>query len=156
MAIVIGSDEGKHLPGEFLLTIKIRSEQTDGAFAVLEETMPPRRLIKPHTHGNDVWVFPLDGEVGVLVGDDVIAASPGAWVLKPAGLVHAMWNPTDRPVRIIEVVRPGGSERWFDEIALLAEGDSEGFEAACVRHDIAFFPDSPWTATLRTRFGLRA
>lgn len=101
MAIVISPDEGTNLRGEFQVTIKIRSEQTGGAFAVLEETLPPKRLIKPHVHGNDVWVYPLDGEVGVLVSDDVISLSPGAWVLKPAGLVHAMWNPTDRPVRII-------------------------------------------------------
>lgn len=77
MAIVIAPDEGTHLPGEFMVTIKIRSEQTGGGFAVLEETLPRRRLIKPHTHGNDVWVGPLDGEVGVLVSDEVIAVLPG-------------------------------------------------------------------------------
>jgi len=156
MAILIAPDGGEHLPGEFMLRIKIRSEQTGGAFAVLEETLPPKRLIKPHTHGNDVWVYPLDGEVGVLVADDVMEVLPGGWVLKPAGLVHAMWNPADRPVRLMEVLRPGGSERWFEEIASLADGDSHGFETACARHHIAFFPESPWTAELRKRFGLRA
>lgn len=156
MSIIVGPDEGKHLPGEFKVTIKIRSEQTGGAFALLEETMPPRRLIRPHTHGDDVWVYPVDGEVGVLVADDVISVVAGAWVRKPRGLVHAMWNPTDRPVRIMEIIRPGGSERWFEEIAVLADGDSRGFEAACMRHHIAFIPESPWIAELRRRFGLLA
>jgi quercetin dioxygenase-like cupin family protein len=155
MGFLIGPDEGKHLPGEFKVTIKIRSEQTGGGFALLEQTLPPRRLIKPHTHGNDVWVYPLNGEVGVLVSDDVIRVIAGAWVLKPQGIPHAMWNPTDRPVRILEVMRPGGSERWFEEIAALADGDIDGFEEACVRHNIAFFSESPWTAELITRFGLR-
>lgn len=135
------------------MTIKIRSEHTGGAFAILEQTLPPRRLIKPHTHGNDVWVYPLDGEVGVLISNDVHTVVAGAWVLKPRGLVHAMWNPTDRPVRIIEILTPGGSEVWFEEIAALADGDDRGFEAACARHHIAFFADSPWTTELRTRFG---
>ena len=111
-------------------------------------------MIKPHKHGDDVWVYPLDDEVGVLVSDDVIRVVAGAWVLKPRGLVHAMWNPTDRPVRVMEVIRPGGSERWFEEIAVLADGDSRGFEAACARHHIAFFSESPWTTELRRRFGL--
>ena len=154
MGIVIGPGEGKHLGGEFRVTIKIRAEQTGGSFAVLEETLPARRLIRPHTHGDDVWVHPLDGEVGVLVSDEVIKVGAGAWVLKPRGLVHAMWNPGDHPVRIMEVIRPGGSERWFEEIASLADGDSRGFDAACARHRIAFVPESPWTAELRRRFGL--
>jgi hypothetical protein len=35
-------------------------------------------------------------------------------------------------------------------------GGTTGFEAACARHHMAFFPDSPWTAELRKRFGLLA
>jgi uncharacterized cupin superfamily protein len=34
--------------------------------AVIEETVPFRRLISPHTHQNDVWVYVLSGEVEVL------------------------------------------------------------------------------------------
>jgi hypothetical protein len=56
----------------------------------------------------------------------------------------------------MEVLRPGGSERWFEEIADLGDSDTTGFEAACARHHMAFFPDSPWTAELRKRFGLLA
>lgn len=32
-----------------------------------------------------------------------------------------MWNSQDTPARIIEVLTPGGSERWFEEIAELRE-----------------------------------
>lgn len=80
----------------------------------------------------------------------------GAWVLKPRDLVHAMWNLMDRPVRIIEMLTPGSSERWLEVIAALADGDSSGSTAACARHGMTFFPGSPWTAELQKRFGLLA
>ena len=110
---------------------------------MLEQVLPQRKLIKPHTHGADVWVYPLDGDVGVLVSNDVISVAAGAWVLKPRDVLHAMWNSGDRPVRIMEIITPGGSERWFEEVAVLAGDDTAGFEAACSRHHMAFFPDSP-------------
>jgi hypothetical protein len=65
-----------------------------------------------------------------------------------------MWNSQDTPARIIEVLTPGGSERWFEEIAELRPGDEEGFQASCLRHGIRFYPDSPWLPELRERYGL--
>ena len=55
MSIVIRSDHGTQLPGDFQVRVKVRSEHTGGVMAVIEETVPPRRLISPHTHQNDVW-----------------------------------------------------------------------------------------------------
>ncbi|MEX0698949.1 MAG: hypothetical protein WD354_04375 [Acidimicrobiia bacterium] len=71
MPIVIGPHEGVQLPGDFEVVVKVRSEDTAGVMAVLEETVPSRRLVSPHTHENDVWVYVLTGEVGILVGDQV-------------------------------------------------------------------------------------
>src|ERR1700677_4991449 len=110
MKLVIKSDHGTPLPGEFEVLIKIRSEDTNGAMAVIEETVPPRRLIPPHTHQNDVWVHVLTGEIGVLVADKIQTAGPGDWVLKPRNVMHAMWNAGSVPARIVEVLTPGGTE----------------------------------------------
>jgi hypothetical protein len=68
--------------------------------------------------------------------------------------VHAMWNRTDAPARIIEVLTPAGTERWFEETAALAPGDREGFAASCERHGIRWLPDSPWGDELRQRYDL--
>jgi hypothetical protein len=65
-----------------------------------------------------------------------------------------MWIAGEIPARVIEVLTPAGTERWFEEIAALAEGDQAGFEAACVRYGIHFLADSPWTTELRQRFAL--
>jgi quercetin dioxygenase-like cupin family protein len=154
MKIAIGPRDGKDLGGDFEVVVKVRAEDTSGIMAVIEETVPPRRLIPPHTHQNDVWVYVLSGEIGLLVGDDIATASAGSWALKPRNIVHAMWNATTTPARIVEVLTPGGTERWFEELAVLRAGDNDGFDAACRRHGIHFLTDSPWTGELKRRFDL--
>jgi len=134
--------------------ITVRGEDTGGVMAVVEETIPPRALIPPHVHDNDVWVYVLSGRIGVLVGDDVAFADAGTWALKPRSVVHAMWNADEEPARVIEILTPAGTEEWFEEIASLSPDDDPGFRDACDRYGIRFFPDSPWIRELRTRFGL--
>jgi quercetin dioxygenase-like cupin family protein len=154
MPIVIHPDHGRRLPGDFEVVVKVRAEHTDGVVAVIEETVPSRRLISPHTHQNDVWVYVLSGEVGILVGDQIDVARAGSWALKPRNVVHAMWNAGTVPARVIEVLTPAGTERWFEEIAGLADGDRAGFDEACRRHRIHFLSDSHWTPELKRRFDL--
>lgn len=155
MGIVIGPHDGDVLGGDFEQIVKVRSAQTNGVMAVLEETIPPGRLIPPHTHRNDVWCYVLAGEIGVLVGEEIAHAGPGAWVLKPRDVVHAMWNRGTAGARILEILTPGGTEAWFEEILALPDGDNAGFEAACQRHGLTFHRDSPWTEELRRRFNLK-
>jgi quercetin dioxygenase-like cupin family protein len=97
MSKVIVPEDGPSLPGDFGVVVKVRSEHTDGVMNVIEETIPPGRLIAPHTHTNDVWVYVLSGEVGVLIGDNTAHAGEGSWALKPRNVVHATWNPTAVP-----------------------------------------------------------
>ncbi len=145
---------GPTLPGEFAVRVRVRGEQTGDVLAVIEETLRPRVLIPPHVHGNDVWVRVEEGEIGVLVGDQVRTAVQGDWALKPREVPHAMWNPTDRPARVTEVLTPAGTERWFEELAALADGDEAGFADACRRHNIRFLDDEPAVTRLKRDFGL--
>lgn len=151
MPLIVRPKDLPVLPGAFEITITVRGDDTNGAMASLEETVPARSLVPLHVHANDVWVYVLEGEVGVLVGDEVGTASAGEWALKPRNVPHAMWNPGDRPARIVEVLTPAGSERWFEEIS---GADAEAFAEACRRHGITFLPDSPWNERLRQQFGL--
>src|SRR6185312_15650656 len=118
---VIVPNPGARLPGAFEVTVRVRSEHTGGVMAVLEETLAPKAFVTPHVHQNDVWVYVLTGTIGVLVGEDIASATAGQWALKPRGVQHAMWNAEPDAARLIEVLTPGGSERWFEEIATLVE-----------------------------------
>jgi quercetin dioxygenase-like cupin family protein len=151
---VIVPPSGEPLPGSFEVKIRVRSSHTNGVLAVIEETLVPKAFVTPHVHRNDVWVYVLTGEIGVLVGDDIATARSGEWALKPRDVQHAMWNSSEQPARIVEVLTPGGTEAWFEELAALEGGDRDGFERACRRYGIEFLSDSPWTSTLRDRFGL--
>ncbi len=151
---VIVPPAGEPLPGSFEVKVRVRSSHTNGVLAVVEETLAPKAFVSPHVHRNDVWVYVLEGEIGVLVGDDIATARAGEWALKPRGVQHAMWNSSGQPARIVEVLTPGGTEAWFEELAGLERGDRDGFERACGRYGIKFLRDSPWTSTLRDRFGL--
>jgi quercetin dioxygenase-like cupin family protein len=151
---VIVPEQGLQLPGLFEVTVRVRAEHTNGVMAVLEETLVPKAFVPPHVHQNDVWVYVLSGSIGVLVGEEVTEAGQGDWALKPRGVQHAMWNAGPDSARIIEVLTPGGTERWFEEIAAPAEDDHAGFAEACRRYGIEFFEDSPWIPQLRRRFDI--
>ncbi|MEK7571182.1 MAG: cupin domain-containing protein [Patescibacteria group bacterium] len=142
------------LSGAFKVTIKVRSEHTSGVMSVVEETLPPKTLVPPHVHKNDVWVYVQSGEIGVLIGETIKSARKGQWALKPRNIQHSMWNPGLVPAVVIEVLTPGGTEKWFEEITALKEGDSNGFDRACEKHGIKFLPESHWIVELKERFGL--
>jgi quercetin dioxygenase-like cupin family protein len=154
MSDPIVPEAGSPLPGEFAVTVRVRAEHTGGVLSIIEETLPPRAFIPPHVHRNDVWVYVLAGEVGVLVGEAVATAGAGQWALKPRDVEHAMWNAAAGPAHIMEVLTPGGSERWFEEITGIPSGDQARFDDACRRYGIEFFPASPWSSELRRRFDL--
>jgi quercetin dioxygenase-like cupin family protein len=151
---VIVPDPGPQLPGPFEIRVQVRAEYTNGVLAVIGQTLAPRVLVPNHVHHNDVWVKVEFGELGVLVGDEVRTARAGEWALKPREVEHAMWNPTDHAARIIEVLTPGGSERWFEELANLDDDDEVGFAEACRRHGLAFNLQSPWIPHLRELYRL--
>jgi hypothetical protein len=57
---------------------KISSAATDGAFSVVEHPLEPGALAAPsHTHADvDEYSFVIEGEIGVLVGEETFKALP--------------------------------------------------------------------------------
>jgi quercetin dioxygenase-like cupin family protein len=100
---------------------KVSGPQTAGAYAVVEHVLLPGQLgAPPHTHANEDEVsIVLEGEIRVLIGEDVFTAGAGAYVIKPRGLPHAFWNATSVPARFVEIVSPPGFEQYFVEVANL-------------------------------------
>jgi Cupin domain len=77
---LIARDEGDDVYG---VLIKLYGEETNGAISIIEQPFEPGLLLPPHVHHNDVWLLVLDGEMHARVGDEVVKATPGCWVLKP-------------------------------------------------------------------------
>ena len=126
----------------------LRGDETGGRFAMLEHTIPPRRLAAPmHTHEReDEFSLVLEGRVGAQIGDEVVEAGPGDVIRKPRGVPHAFWNAGDAPARLIEMVSPAGFEAYFAEMApiLNAGGppDLEALGAVQARYGLSMDPTS--------------
>ena len=126
---------------------KVTRQHTGGAFASLEGTLAPGYMgAPPHRHQEiDEVARVLEGELTILVEDQIFRVPAGGWHLRPRGQVHAFWNETRRPVRFIEMYLPGAHEAYMREIGVLLTNNPQpptgALEAIAKRHDIEFLWD---------------
>jgi quercetin dioxygenase-like cupin family protein len=137
---------------------KVTGVESDGRFAALEVDIPAGTLVKPHTHSReDEFSLILAGTVGVRVGDSVLEAGPGAYLVKPRGVPHAMWNRGTEPVKVLEMLSPAGLERYFEELApVLAHEDGAGppeYYALAERYGLTVNDD--WIEELERTYGVK-
>jgi mannose-6-phosphate isomerase-like protein (cupin superfamily) len=156
---VVGPRDGKAGSlGAIGVRFMIDAEETHGGgFSLVEHPMPPRTLAAPlHRHSReDEYSYVLEGRMGALLGDDVVYAEAGDLVHKPRNQWHTFWNAGDEPCRILEIIAPGGFEKYFDELVDAAaagppEPDSVGALPARYGLDI----DVASIPALCERFGL--
>ena len=108
-----------------------RAEEVDGRISMLEVTIPPRTLIKPLVHTREL--------------------------VKPRDIPHAMWNLSESsPARVLEVVLPGGMERYFEEIEpVLREHGPEWtqrYNALAEQYGLDILDD--WSNELQAKYGI--
>ena len=90
------------------------------------------------------------------VGDEVVKATPGCWVLKPRRIPHTMWNAGPEPARIIELYTPGGFELFFKDFGDRLRQGPVGLDELNrlgQPHGIRFFDD--WIPDLKAAYDLR-
>lgn len=124
--IFIGPDDGVSLP-VLDMVHKITAERFGGALTVIEWGIPPGAMIPSHTHSReDECNFVLEGELTCDVGGEIGTARAGSYVLKPRGVPHTLYNAGAEPVRVLEILTPGGLESYFDEYEeIVSNGMSE-------------------------------
>jgi quercetin dioxygenase-like cupin family protein len=150
---LIASDEGDAVAG---VIIKVYGEETNGAISIIEQPFEAGFLLPPHVHENDVWLYVLEGEMHARVGDEVVKATSGSWVLKPRGIPHTMWNAGPETARIIELYTPGGFEHFFRDFGARLRQGPVGLDELNhlgAPHGIRFFDD--WIADLKAAYNLR-
>ena len=143
MAKVLGPSDGS---SGRLAAIGVRfmidSAESGGGLALVEHPMPPRALAAPlHRHANeDEYSYVLEGRVGAQLGDEVVYGEPGDLIFKPRGQWHTFRNAGDAPARILEIISPGGFERYFAEMIRLPVGpagpDRTAIAAVAARHGL--------------------
>jgi quercetin dioxygenase-like cupin family protein len=150
---LIREDEGD-VVGDVL--VKLYAEETGGVISIIEQSFAPGLLLPPHVHENDVWLRVLEGEMHARVGDDVVVATRGCWVLKPRHVPHTMWNAGPEPARLTELYTPGGFERFFADLdRRSARGPLmlDDWNEIGLPHGIRFIDD--WIPELTATYDLR-
>ncbi len=102
-----------------MVTCKITSDLTTGAYSLFEITTQPGGGPPPHVqHWEDESFYVLEGEYEFLDGGRTIKAGEGSLIYVPRGNLHAHKNVDEGVGRMLVSQTPGGShERFFEELA---------------------------------------
>jgi mannose-6-phosphate isomerase-like protein (cupin superfamily) len=109
-------------PGDSLLGgsihIRVRSEDSDGAFGLIEQVVPagfPGPALHVHPDFAETF-YVIEGHLAVRIGDEAHQAGPGTVAVVPRGTPHTFANPSGAPARMLVLVTPGGFERYFEAL----------------------------------------
>lgn len=121
-AYVFQPGEGRRLDmGAFLMTVKAGTDQTGGAFSLLEAEEPPGFGPPMHIHHDAAEAFyVLDGEYIISLPGQQIVCPGGAFIYIPAGLEHG-FKVGDRPSRKLNIYVPAAMTGFFEEMAAAEE-----------------------------------
>lgn len=156
MGFFVATDDGPLMDlGGVGVQFKVRGEQTDGRFSVVEHPVEPGVIVEPHRHQHeDELSYVLEGTIWARVGDNEMEATAGSYVWKPRQVLHTFWNAGPEPARILEVISPAGFEDFFEELAVLLQSEQQSEEdiaGLCDRYGLDF--DHSWLPDLEARFG---
>jgi quercetin dioxygenase-like cupin family protein len=105
--------------------VRVSSEQTNGAYSMLEIVADPRNGVPMHIHDNEEEHFIiLEGKALIANGDSRAEISASSSVTIGRGVPHAWCNLSeDAPLRMLVLFSPGGLEALFRENATLEPTD---------------------------------
>jgi quercetin dioxygenase-like cupin family protein len=118
------------------MIVLVSSDETDGAFAMLEETVPAGWAPPLHIHHlADEVLYVLEGSYLFKQGEETISAAVGEHVLVRRGTPHS-WVAGPDGGRMLSAFVPGGTEVYFAKLAAaLARGPAgEAFHAWAREH----------------------
>jgi quercetin dioxygenase-like cupin family protein len=107
--------------------------------SVLEDVSPPHHGPPLHVHDFEEFFYILTGEFLFEVNGKLFQAHPGDFVHAPSGIPHIFQNTTDQNATMLVIVRPGGIENYFAELAerlMTDPGDVAGLNAIGTRYGI--------------------
>ena len=127
--VILGPDEGRKLNAvDHPFTFKAISSDTDGHYALFESILyggGPGQ----HTHENEEEAFyVIEGNLKVLLGENIIEAKPGSFVLVPRGTIHTFFRSDENPVKMLVIISPAGFEDFFFEVVGPDEVDAHMME----------------------------
>jgi mannose-6-phosphate isomerase-like protein (cupin superfamily) len=119
------------------ITCKVSGDQTQGAYAVVEEMIPPQGGPPLHLHRRmDEIFYVLEGEYQVVCGNRTFNAPQGTVFVVPKSVPHSLRNISAAPGRILVTHIPAGFENFFAEANNVT--DVQKIMEIAKRHDVEF------------------
>ena len=98
--------------------IKATSDQMDGRFGLIEQSLPPGFATPFHAHHDtDEAFYVLEGELSFVTETQKISAGPGTYLYWPRHARHGFRVVGDVPARILNLFLPGGLESFFLDVS---------------------------------------
>src|SRR5438046_9912609 len=106
--LAIQAKEGKLVSmGGFGVKFKSSGDETNRAFSIVEHPVEPRTLVPPHLHRDtDEYSYVVEGQFGARIGDEILLAGPGEYILKPRGIPDTLGDSTDKLALLVEIISP--------------------------------------------------
>lgn len=118
-------------------TFKVLSEQTGGAYAILEQRIPARHGPPLHVHRWETEIFYiLEGNFEFTVGDQKIAAPTGSLLVGPRDIKHTFRNLGDTEGKLLLTVIPGRFADYFLEVDAIADNDRSAIKTLAAKYDV--------------------
>ena len=120
---------------------KVLPEETGGAYAVLEQTIPAGHGPPLHVHRHETEIFYiLDGEFEVTIGDKKVHATAGALVAGPRGIPHTFRNIGTQEAHLLLTVIPGRFANYFIEVDRLNDDDHATVVGLLDKYEVKLVP----------------
>jgi quercetin dioxygenase-like cupin family protein len=118
-----GEGDQRWFFGGGIHTWKLMTEDTDGAFFLLEDTMSRGKTTPLHLHpAADELVYLLDGEIRVYIDGQESRVGAGGMTFTPRGTPHAFLVISDT-ARLITLQTPGVGQAFYRGASEAATGD---------------------------------
>ena len=116
--ITLDREEGKSIwMLGHLLTFKATGAETGGAFSLIEQVTLPGRGSPPHVHhGEDEFLYIIEGEAEFVLGDRKLHGRPGTFVFLPRDIPHQFTVTGTETSRMLIGLSPAGFENFLEAI----------------------------------------
>jgi quercetin dioxygenase-like cupin family protein len=118
-------------------TFKVRSEQTGGAYAVLEQLVPPGHGPPLHVHRHETEIFYiLEGTFELTLDGRTIDAPVGAMAVCPRDIPHTFRNVGSETGKLLLTVIPGRFADYFLEVDGIPDADRAAIKALAAKYNV--------------------
>jgi quercetin dioxygenase-like cupin family protein len=124
-----GEGERLWFAGGGVLTVKVSSADSNGAFFALEDRVVRGKTTPLHMHPDeDEFIYVLDGEILVRIAGVEHRVGKGGMVFNPRGVPHSFLV-TSETAHLFAVQTPGTGERFYRDASDPSESDADAGRA---------------------------